>query len=397
MSDSVAPQSPDELDADRVLIVDDDPAVSRIFEYILTARGYDVTTAQDGSAARVELARSDFDVIISDISMPGVDGIELLRTLRERDLDVPVVLVTGKPGLDTAMRAIEYGAFRYLLKPVALKDLLQHVSEAAQLHRLARVKRRAVELAGDGAREASDRAALAASFGRALDRLWMAYQPIVSLRASKVRAYEAFVRSRDAALGHPGALLDAAERVDQVHRLGRRVRAAVADVVPTLPSDETVYVNLHPADLDDEELYDPQAPLTRFAPRVVLEITERARLEPSSWLHQNLADLRNLGYRIAIDDLGAGYAGLHSFLSIHPEIVKIDMVLTRGVDSDRTRQNLILSVLTACRELGIEVIVEGVETHDERDVLRDMGVDLVQGFLFATPGESLTESSSFVV
>lgn len=149
MSNSAAPESRKESNAGRVLIVDDDPAVSRIFQQILTMRGYHVTTARDGNAARLALARSDFDVIISDISMPGVDGIELLRTLRERDLDVPVVLVTGEPGLDTAMRATEYGAFRYLLKPVAPKDLLQLVSEAAQLHRLARVKRRALKLAGD--------------------------------------------------------------------------------------------------------------------------------------------------------------------------------------------------------------------------------------------------------
>ena len=85
--------------------------------------------------------------------------------------------------------------------------------------------------------------------------------------------------------------------------------------------------------IDDHELFSPAAPLSRIASRVVLEITERASLDELGDVAPRLAQLRGLGFRIAIDDLGAGYAGLTSFAQLEPEVVKVDMSLVRGIDS----------------------------------------------------------------
>ncbi len=101
---------------------------------------------------------------------------------------------------------------------------------------------------------------------------------------------------------------------------------------------------------------------------MVLEITERAALDRIHELQSRVTRLRALGYRIAIDDLGAGYAGLTSFAQLEPEVVKVDMSLVRGIDSSAVKQKLVRSIIALCTELGIQLVAEGIETPAERDI-----------------------------
>jgi EAL domain-containing protein (putative c-di-GMP-specific phosphodiesterase class I) len=96
--------------------------------------------------------------------------------------------------------------------------------------------------------------------------------------------------------------------------------------------------------------------------------------------------LRALGYQIAVDDLGAGYAGLTSLAQLQPELIKIDMSLVRDIDREPTRRMLVGMMLGVAREMGMTVVAEGVETVAERDTLIELGCDLLQGYLFARPG-----------
>jgi DNA-binding NtrC family response regulator len=109
---------PDAAAATRVLVVDDDPDVLAVYTEILAETGYAVDSASDGFRAIEFLSAKSYDVIVSDIAMPGMDGIQFLRAVRDFDLDVPVILSTGNPALETAVRAVEEGAFRYLFKRV---------------------------------------------------------------------------------------------------------------------------------------------------------------------------------------------------------------------------------------------------------------------------------------
>jgi EAL domain-containing protein (putative c-di-GMP-specific phosphodiesterase class I) len=174
-----------------------------------------------------------------------------------------------------------------------------------------------------------------------------------------------------------------------MNELGRVIRERVARVMPSVPSNQIVFVNLHPLELADEELISPEAPLSAHASRVVLEVTERARLDDVSDLDERIRALRSLGYRLAVDDLGAGYAGLTSFVRLNPEFVKIDMTLTRDLHRSETKRVLVRSALDLCREMSIRAIVEGVETKDELRALLGIGADLLQGYLFGMPGEAL--------
>jgi DNA-binding NtrC family response regulator len=160
--------------APRVLVVDDEESILRIHTRALIKHGYRVETALDGNAAMAALAQGPVDVILSDIDMPGMTGIQLLERVRAHDLDVPVVIITGTPSTATAMSAMEHGALRYLVKPVDLTSLLKLVDDAVRLHRIATAKRQALELAGGMDRFIGDRAGLASSFSRAMESLYNA-------------------------------------------------------------------------------------------------------------------------------------------------------------------------------------------------------------------------------
>lgn len=368
----------------RVLLVDDQADILKAYARWLTAGGFQVETADDGSTAADMAAKSAFDVIISDISMPGMTGVEMLRAVRERDLDVPVVLMTAQPAIESAMEAVELGALRYLPKPVDGQLLVSVADNAVRLHKLARLKREALSLTGADA-QPGDRIALEGAFERALSGLWLAFQPIVSLSEKRIFAYEALMRSREAALPHPGAMLSAAERLDRLPDLGRAIRARAAAAADAMPQDALLFINLHPADFQDPTLFSEAVPLAAHAHRVVLEVTERSALDDIHGLRDKVGRLRALGYRIAVDDLGAGYAGLSTFANLEPEVVKIDMSLVRDVETTRTKRTLVASLTGVCRDLGMKVVAEGVETAGERDALTELGCDLLQGYFFARP------------
>src|SRR5580698_9273397 len=107
----------------RVLLVDDEAALLHATGRQLRLAGYDVTECDSGGRAVDLLEGGDFDVVVSDIDMPGLSGIALLKVLAERRNPVPVILMTGDPSLHTAMSAVEHGAFKYLIKPVAWPEL----------------------------------------------------------------------------------------------------------------------------------------------------------------------------------------------------------------------------------------------------------------------------------
>jgi EAL domain-containing protein (putative c-di-GMP-specific phosphodiesterase class I)/ActR/RegA family two-component response regulator len=372
----------------RVLLVDDDDSVRRDYSRVLRRAGWQVDTAQDGREAIESLGGTPlYGVIVSDISMPGISGLAFLRAVRQRDLDVPVVLMTGSPDLESAVEAVEYGAFRYLIKPVALPALTGAVKSAMQLFRLARLKRDALEAIGAEGKSLGDRLALETRFESALKLISMEFQPIVNWPERSVFGYEALLRSTEPALTAPADLLDAAERLGRVHDLGRAVRREVASATSRAPEDVALFVNLHGLDLDDDELYSSASPLALIASRVVLEITERWPLDGVKGLGRRIAQLRDLGYRIALDDLGAGYAGLNTFTQLEPDFVKLDRALVSGVNDNARKRSVVRSMLRLCGdELGIHVVGEGVETAAERDALGQDGCVLLQGYLFARPG-----------
>ncbi len=374
----------------RVLLAEDDTIVRRSFVRFLRTEGYEVDAVTNGVEACKRLELERFDVVLSDLSMPGMSGIQFLRALRELDTDLPVILVTGEPSVASAAEAVGLGALRYLVKPVEPEALREALSYASHVHQLARLKREAMLYSLDQTVENGGE--IEACFERAIDGVYALYQPIVSNADRRVSAHEALVRSIEPTFARPFELLQTAEALDRLRDLGRAIRARVARDLDEMPGTDLVFVNLHPADLRDDTLFGrgDESPLTRHADRIVLEITERSRVDDIDNLDERIRRLRALGFRFAVDDLGAGYAGLTSFLSLQPEIVKIDMSLVRGVEEDRTKQRLLGSLSRLCYGMGIQVVAEGVETAAERARILELGVDLHQGYYYGRPAEAFT-------
>ena len=367
----------------RVLLVDDEPELLRATGRLLRRMGFEVDTAADGAAALAALQAASYDVVVSDISMPELDGIEMLRIVHERDAELPVIMVTGAPGVETAMQALEYRAFKYLLKPVDVEKLESAVRRAVGLRRMAQVRRQAAAL-GSAEAPTDD---LDMRFESALEALWVAYQPVVR-HDGRLVGYEALLRTREASLAHPRAFLDAAEALGRLERLGRTVRERSATLFAVRPEAGVLFLNLHPAELLDAELLGATTALTRIATRVVLEVSERANLPPVHEVKKVVEGLRGAGFRLAVDDVGGGYGGFASFSVLEPDIVKIDTTLVRGIDRLPEKRRMVEAIGNLCAEMGIIVVAEGVETTAERDTLVELGCGLFQGYLIGRPAEA---------
>lgn len=212
---------------------------------------------------------------------------------------------------------------------------------------------------------------------------WAVLQPIVSAATGEVVALEGL--SRFDGERTPAQWFDVAQRAG----LGPQLElAAAASVLALLadgcvPDRVAVSVNLSPATVvaaDLERLlagHDPH--------RVIVEITEHDPVSDYDALAAVLGGWRLRGLRVAVDDAGAGYASLRHVLLCRPDLVKLDMALIRGVDTDAVRRALVRAVVDFAGQAGAMVIAEGVETEPERAALTGLGVPLLQGYLLGAP------------
>jgi EAL domain-containing protein (putative c-di-GMP-specific phosphodiesterase class I) len=365
----------------RVLVVDDEPAIRRVLSEFLSMEGFLVDTAPDGRAAVSCLADQSYDVVISDMKMPRLGGLELLKEVNRLNPEALTIVMTGFGTVESAIHAMKAGAYDYILKPFKVDVVLATILQGLARRRAdALVRSSCMHLHVPEATPA-----LKSKFLRAVDRLWLAFQPILDADGSKVFGHEVLLRSDEPNLNDPLQVLEAAELLGSLDQLGRVIRERAVESFVQLPSDGFLFVNLHPKDLADPALFLESEPLSRVADRVVLEITERSSLEKLDKVTERVAQLRRMGFRIAIDDLGAGYAGLTTFAQLEPEIIKLDMSLVRDVHQNSTKQKVVRSMTKLAREMGARVVAEGVETEAELNAVVSLGCDFVQGFYFARP------------
>jgi len=218
---------------------------------------------------------------------------------------------------------------------------------------------------------------------RALASLYLVYQPIVSWRGgNRILGYEALARCRESGLTNPAVLFDTAAQLGLARDLGHRVRILAHAALAEMPADRLLFLNLHPAELQDSRLYARDALLAPDASRVVFELTEAW---PTCGLERALARLGTRGYRLALDDLGAGHNGLTALAATHPHFAKLDVPLVRGCHRDERRQRVIGSLLALCHDFDVTAVCEGVETAAELATLIRLGARHFQGYYFGRP------------
>lgn len=214
-----------------------------------------------------------------------------------------------------------------------------------------------------------------------------AYQPIVDVASRSVYAHEALVRGPQG----EGAM-SVLSQVNEAnrYRFDQACRVKAIKTAAQLGLAQRVSINFLP-----NAVYKPEvcirttleAARTHGFPteRIIFEVTEGERVEDGPWLATILREYQRCGFLTAIDDFGAGYAGLELLADFRPDIIKLDMALVRGVDTSKSRQAITRGMVRICAELGIQIVAEGVETPGERDFFLGEGVTLMQGYLFGRP------------
>ncbi len=227
----------------------------------------------------------------------------------------------------------------------------------------------------------------------------MAFQPIVDVEARTIFAYEALVRGPDGA-----SAASVLSRVNDSNRYAfdQACRVRAVEMATVLGMSTMLSINFMP-----NAVYEPSrclrttleaAKRTGFpVERIIFETTEDERVHDASYLKQIFATYRQQGFKTAIDDFGAGYAGLGLLADFQPDIVKLDMGLVRGIENDRPRQTIVGALAAVGKLLGIRVVAEGIEHPMEAQVLRHLGISLMQGYLFAKPGFEMLPSVNFDV
>ncbi|SDD65853.1 EAL domain, c-di-GMP-specific phosphodiesterase class I (or its enzymatically inactive variant) [Paracidovorax valerianellae] len=231
--------------------------------------------------------------------------------------------------------------------------------------------------------------------GQALDfEFTMAFQPIVDVRDRSVYAYEALVRGLDGSSAQ--SILDQVTE-QNLYAFDQACRVKAVELAASLGMSCRLSINFLP-----NAVYQPEACIRTTlraaqrcgfpTERIIFEIAERENLLDKAHLQNILRAYRRHGFLTAIDDFGAGYSGLNLLADFQPDLLKIDMALVRGIDGDPVRQAIVRSIAGLCEALHVQALAEGVETAGELQTLRELGIHLFQGYLFARPAlERLAE------
>jgi EAL domain-containing protein (putative c-di-GMP-specific phosphodiesterase class I) len=217
------------------------------------------------------------------------------------------------------------------------------------------------------------------------------YQPVVDVVDRRVIGFEALTRVGSGRFENIETLFKAAEANDALWSLERLCRRKALESLPRLGDDQLLFLNIEPDSVHDPQLAGPQfleglAEAGLSPGQLVLELTEHSAVKDFVAFRRTLDRFRALGFRLAMDDVGSGYAGLQAIAEIAPDFIKADMQLVRGLHESPIKRELIDTIRRFSDSTGITLVAEGVESPEELAALVSVGVRCAQGFLFARPG-----------
>ncbi|MDF1598759.1 EAL domain-containing protein [Mesorhizobium sp. YIM 152430] len=213
----------------------------------------------------------------------------------------------------------------------------------------------------------------------------LAFQPIVDFRNGTVKGFESLCRFRAEPYRAPNFWFADAAEAGLGTELELAVIAQAIDEAERFPSGLYISINASPLTFCDPRLFDLVD--GRDLTSIVFEITEHAPVDDYEGLRTRLELLRKKGARIAIDDAGAGFSSLRHIVQLHPDIIKLDMALTRAVDTDMARRALASALIYFAREIGASIVAEGIETEAELRTLGVLGISTGQGYFLGRPGD----------
>lgn len=309
-----------------------------------------------------------------------------------------VPLAAATPAGDSAMSAHANGFEESLRLRVRAAIAAEHGEELAAAvdvcagravveytprARFERIVYRATRLAAQQARsiEQRERGRLVGDLRQMLEdgAVAIEYHPIFVTASLQPFGFEALARGLRPALRSPEVLFGMAAESGQQWELARLCRKKALAGMRAFAPEALLFLNVDPLDLADPE-FDAFAAAVPEPRRVVLEITERTAIRDYPRMRERLAGVRERGFRLAVDDAGAGYAGLGSIANLEPDFIKLDIGLITGIEASPVKQHLVETMVRFANEQGTRVIAEGIERAVEFEAVRSLGVHLAQGF-----------------
>ncbi|HXJ65571.1 MAG TPA: EAL domain-containing protein [Actinomycetota bacterium] len=377
----------------RVLIAEDDPVVREALSDLLSEEAdMDIVGAAATTDEAIDVARrTKPSVVLCDVRMPGGGGPRATIEIRQLAPRTNVLAISAHDDRTTVLGMLQAGAVGFLVKGSPADDIVDAVRRAARgesslsTRVTGEVIRELVGQLGVRDHEAELRRRRADLMRGVVEGggITMVFQPIVDLRTLEMVGVEALSRFGGQPMRPPNEWLAEAAAVGM--RIDLELATARAALVGRAQLDAGMYmaVNLSP-----ETAVSPSFPIFMSEEPlddVVFEISEHAQVTDYEELNAVLQEVRDRGGRLAIDDAGAGFASLQHILRLAPDLIKLDMGLTRDVDSDPARRALASALASFANDIGAGLIAEGIETEEELDTLRALGVTFGQGFHLGRP------------
>lgn len=378
----------------RVLIAEDEAAVRELLaESIRGEPEFElVGAASDATEAIMFAAAEQPDVVLLDVRMPGGGGLRAAKGIRRRSPGSKMIALSGNGDRGTVLEMLQVGVVGYLVKGGPIDEIVEAIKGAPEGHGSLSTNVASdviSELTGRlnvQARIESRRSASERRIRRALEdesALAMVFQPIVALHGRKIVGVEALARFA----GPPKRGSDVWFAEAAAVGLGVDLElAAVRKAIEALPHfSPSLYlsVNVSPATLMKDGFYKLVSKVE--CERLVAEVTEHARIDDYERLAAKVGALRALGMRLAVDDAGAGFSSLRHILNLSPDLIKLDLTLTRDINLDRSKQALAAGLITFAEKTGAAILAEGIETAAELEALVGLGVGYGQGWFLGKP------------
>ncbi len=352
-----------------------------------------VGIAKDADEAIDMAAVRQPDVALLDVRMPGGGGPRAAREIRVQSPDSRIIALSAFGDDRSVDNMLANGATSYLTKEASFDDIVDSITRSVHGDALLSSTVAAHVVAELGARLKLEQGQAEDHLGkqrrvRALleggEGLMIVYQPIVTLISGVMVGVEALSRFAPPPQRTPDLWFAEAVELGLGPELQLMAVARALPALDQLPDSVYVSINVDPTTASSPELASIIGPWP--AERIVVELTEHAPASDYPSLREALDTFRRSGVRIAVDDAGAGFASLRHILELSPDIIKLDISIVRNIDTEPSQRALASALVAFAREIGTELIAEGVETEDEAIALDLLGVRLIQGYHVGRPG-----------
>lgn len=378
----------------RILVADHNAALRAVICDALDAQPGLTVVACAGGVDEAVAAAADHqpDVAVIDARLRTGGGARAARGIRRLSPKTRIVAFSAQEDGPTVGDLVRAGATAYLVKGSPIDDLVQTVIRANRgLSTFSAGAARVLagnlsaDLTSNELSDEHDRR-LRTEVQAALrpGAIVPVFQPIMDIETLSLAGYEALARFEVGVQRRPDLWFETAQEVGLREELELAAIRAAAHRFDDLPSDAFLSLNASPETAISEGL--GEALLGLPLDRIELEITEHAPVPDYAGLSASLAPLRGAGLRLAIDDAGAGFASLRHIIRLSPDVIKLDISLTRSIDTDRARRSLAVGLVSFAMEMGLSIVAEGIETAAELETLRSLRVGYGQGYFLGRPG-----------